>query len=224
MSDRSAQHRPAEHGDGRVVAAFDVDGTLTTRDCVRPFLELLGGRRSILAALARVPHRTLGAAVRLDRDRMKDVVVGGVYAGRSVDQVDAEGRAFADVVFGTMLRPDVLARLRWHQSMGHRTVIVSASLRSYVDPLAASLGVERALCTDVMSAAGRYLGSLDGPNCRAAEKVVRLRAWLAAEQLDDVPIWAYGDSAGDRDMLAAAHHPVWVKGTTVTAVPREEQG
>ncbi len=80
------------------------------------------------------------------------------------------------------------------------------------------------MCTDVMSAAGRYLGSLDGPNCRAAEKVVRLRAWLAAEQLVDVPIWAYGDSAGDRDMLAAAHHPVWVKGTTVTAVPREEQG
>ena len=27
-----------------VVAAFDVDGTLTVRDCVRPFLERLGGR------------------------------------------------------------------------------------------------------------------------------------------------------------------------------------
>jgi phosphoserine phosphatase len=37
-----------------VVAAFDVDHTLTRRDCLRPFLELLGGRRGIAAALTSV--------------------------------------------------------------------------------------------------------------------------------------------------------------------------
>jgi phosphatidylglycerophosphatase C len=208
--------------DELVVAAFDFDGTLTTRDCVVPFLERLGGRRGIAAALARSPHRAIGAAARRDRDRMKSVVVGGVFAGRRVDEVDVAGREFAEVVHATMLRPDTLARLQWHQAMGHRTVIVSASLRSYLDPLATMLGFDQALCTDVAVANGRYAASLDRPNCRAAEKVVRLCEWMAANGSKAATLWAYGDSTGDRELLRAAHHPVWVKGTTVTAVPDED--
>jgi phosphatidylglycerophosphatase C len=212
-----------EPGTPTVVAAFDVDGTLTTRDCVQPFLELLGGRRGIATALLRVPHRSLVAMALLDRDRMKDVVVGGVFSGRDVVEVDEHGHRFAQRVFDTMLRPDTVARVRWHQAQGHRTVIVSASLRSYLEPLAALLGIEHALCTDVVSEAGRYGSSLLGPNCRGPEKAVRLRRWIADENIEHPTIWAYGDSAGDRELLAMADHAVWVKGTTVTAVPEQDQ-
>jgi phosphatidylglycerophosphatase C len=211
-----------ELGSSAVVAAFDVDGTLTTRDCVRPFLELLGGRRGIATSLLRVPHRSVVGLALRDRDRMKDVVVGGVFSGRAVAAVDEHGRRFAQQVSDTMLRPDTVARLRWHQAQGHRTVIVSASLRSYLDPLAALLGIEQALCTDVVSDAGRYGSSLLGPNCRGPEKSVRLRRWIADENIDQPTIWAYGDSAGDRELLAMADHAVWVKGTTVTAVPEQD--
>jgi phosphatidylglycerophosphatase C len=206
-----------------VVAAFDVDGTLTVRDCVRPFLERIGGRRSIAAALARRPVESVRGALRRDRDALKDVVVGGVYRGRSVSAVAAAGREFAGAVADRMLRDDTLARLRWHQGMGHRTVFVSASLASYLVPLAETLGVERALCTDVAVGHGGdvdlYAGRLAGPNCRAQEKLVRLRTWLADEDIAGAEIWAYGDSRGDREMLAAADHAVWVKGVTLDAVP-----
>ena len=39
---------------------------------------------------------------------------------------------------------------------------------------------------------------------RGPEKVRRLQAWLA-----DAPVelWAYGDSAGDDELLAIADHP-----------------
>ena len=205
-----------------VVAAFDVDGTLTVRDCVRPFLERLGGKRGLLVAAARQPVGTTGSVLRRDRDQLKEVMVGGVYRGRSVDEVDAHGREFAAMVAEQWLRPDTVARLRWHQAMGHRTVMVSASLRSYLDPLAATLGIERALCTDVAVADSRYLGALAGDNCRGPEKVVRLRTWLAAEGLDDAELWAYGDSKGDTELLGAASHAIWVKGTTVQAVPSPE--
>lgn len=208
-------------GAPRTVAAFDVDGTLTTHDCVRPFLERLAGRRGIAAALVRRPMATAAGAARRDRDAIKEVVVGGVYRGRAVAEVDALGHEFAAHVERTMLRPDVLARLRWHQSLGHRTVIVSASLRAYLQPLAAVLGIERAICTDVVSEGDRYLDRLEGGNCRAAEKWARLSAWLETEALTDAELWAYGDSRGDREMLAAAHRPVWVQGTTITEVPAE---
>ena len=102
-------------------------------------------------------------------------------------------------------------------------MFVSASLASYLGPLAEQLGVEGALCTDV--ATGHrgddavYAGRLAGPNCRAEEKLVRLRTWLADQDITGAEIWAYGDSRGDREMLAAAHHPVWVRGVKLEPVP-----
>ena len=212
MSDSSS--RPA-------VAAFDVDGTLTTTDCVRSFLAAVGGRRSIAAAALRRPTATLSGVVRRDRDALKEVIVGGVLRGRSVAEVAEVGQRFARRVEATMLRPDMLARLRWHQHVGHATVLVSASLRVYLDPLAASLGLDGVLCTDVGSIGGRYTDRLVGANCRADEKWTRLSAWLAEHELADAELWAYGDSAGDRAMLARAHRPMWVAGTTVSAVPAQ---
>ena len=60
---------------------------------------------------------------------------------------------------------------------------------------------------------------VSSPNCRAAEKVRRLDAWLAASGLRDATVWAYGDSNGDRELLARADHPLFVKDMTVPAVP-----
>ncbi len=203
------------------VAAFDVDGTLTRRDCVRPFLEQLVGRRALVGVALRHPIGLAVGVARRDRDRLKALVVGGAFEGRRVDEVDEVGRRFATQVRDTMLRDDVLGRLRWHQSMGHRTVIVSASLRSYLAPLGEALGLDAVLCTDVVAVDGRYTAELDGGNCRAAEKRARLRQWIATQHIDVAEVWAYGDSRGDREMLDDAHHPVWVHGTTVLAVPPE---
>jgi phosphatidylglycerophosphatase C len=108
------------------------------------------------------------------------------------------------------LRPDVLARLRWHQAEGHRTVLVSAGLRAYLAPLAARLGVDHVICTDLAVAAdGRLTGGLAGGNCRGPAKAQRLAAWLEAAAAPG-PLWAYGDSAGDADLLALADHPLRV--------------
>lgn len=211
---------PVEEATARVVvAAFDVDGTLTSSDCVRPFLQRLGGRRGLALAVVRRPLATLTGLARRDRDRLKEVLVGGVYRGRMVDEVREVGRAFAEVIESTMLRDDTLARLRWHQAQGHRTVLVSASMRAYLEPLAASLGIEHVLCTDVVADGGRYTHLLKGSNCRAAEKAVRLRALLGTHGLDGAELWAYGDSRGDRELLAAAHHPVWAHDVVLTPAP-----
>jgi phosphoserine phosphatase len=36
-----------------------------------------------------------------------------------------------------------------------------------------------------------------------------VREWLAG---DDTELWAYGDSAGDRELLAEADHATWIDG------------
>ena len=205
----------------RPVAAFDVDHTITRHDCVTRFLVRVGGRRGIVLAMGRRPLATLRSAVRRDRDLLKEVVAGGVLRGRSVTDVAALGEAFAAEVMATDLRADVVARLRWHQRAGHRVVLVSASMGPYLRPLGTRLGVDAVLCTDVVAAGGVYGDRLDGGNCRAEEKAVRLGAWLTAEELPTDALWAYGDSAGDVAMLAMAPYPVWVTDAPLPVAPIE---
>jgi len=202
-----------------VVAAFDVDGTLTVRDCVRPFLLRVGGWHGVVTALLRKPIASVGAAAHQDRDRFKELLVGGVLRGRKVQQVEDLGEQFAAQVHDEWLRPDTIERLRWHQRAGHRIVLVSASLGPYLRPLGRRLGVDDVLCAEPLKAGDEFGDGLDGANCRAAEKVRRLDAWLQARRMEDATVWAYGDSAGDRELLARADHPLLVKGTTITAVP-----
>jgi phosphatidylglycerophosphatase C len=202
-----------------VVAAFDVDGTLTTGDCVVPFLRRLAGARGLAAAIVRRPREIAASVAGRDRDRLKEAVVGSVFEGRDVDSVAAAGREFANEVLCSRLRADMIDRLRWHQQCGHRTVLVSASLRPYLEPLAGSLGIDGVVCTDVVADGGRYTDRLLAGNCRGLEKVVRLRAWLGDEGLADAALWAYGDTRSDEPMLAMAAHPIWVSRATVLAVP-----
>jgi phosphatidylglycerophosphatase C len=57
---------------------------------------------------------------------------------------------------------------------------------------------------------GRLTGELAGANVRHDEKVRRLEAWLGKDQA--IELWAYGDSGGDRELLARADHAVRVRG------------
>jgi phosphatidylglycerophosphatase C len=207
-----------------VVAAFDVDGTLTTRDCVRPFLARVAGRRRMITSMIRRPLATIIAAARRDRDRFKEIIVGGSLRGKLIVDVETIGEQFAQYVLVNWLRPDTLRRLRWHQQAGHITVIVSASLAAYLRPLALRLGIDDVLCTDSTRSGDRYGDRLDGPNCRAAEKRRRLDQWLEERRWVHAEIWAYGDSTGDRELLARADHAVWVNGATISEIPEVVAG
>lgn len=200
-----------------IVVAFDVDGTLTTSDCVVPFLRLVGGTAALLTGVARRGVAVLRALAGRDRDRLKAISAETVFAGRPIAQVDGLAGAFAARLAATKLRPDTVARLRWHVDQGHAVVLVSASFASYLRPLAQRLapGADPPIATVATELGvdddGRCTGALLGGNCRAQAKVARLHAWLAEHHggRERVELWAYGDSAGDRELLADADHAVW---------------
>ncbi|MEY2583764.1 MAG: phosphatidylglycerophosphatase [Ilumatobacteraceae bacterium] len=207
-----------------VIAAFDVDGTLTTRDCFLPFLERAAGRRRLITSVLRRPLATVVAAVKRDRDCIKEIVVGGALHGKRIVDIDAIGEQFAQYVLVNWLRPDTMRRLRWHQQAGHRIVLVSASLGVYLRPLALRLGIEDVLCTDSTRSGDRYGDRLLGLNCRAAEKRRRLEQWLEERRFGHAEVWAYGNSAGDRELLDRADHAVWVNGSTISEIPEVVAG
>jgi len=194
------------------IAAFDFDGTLTRSDSVVPFLRLVGGRRWMVRLARHAPSMIVAAAKR-DRDRLKALATEAVFRGVSRSRVDALALEHGRAIAAGGLRDDVLARLGWHLDQGHQVVIVSASYEPYVRVVASSLVADVVATRLAVDADDVCTGELDGSNCRAEEKVRRLDGWLSELGLAraDVELWAYGDSAGDRELLAWADHAVWVR-------------
>jgi phosphatidylglycerophosphatase C len=202
-------------GDARPlhVAAFDVDGTVTRRDCVVPFLRRVAGTGALGRRLASRAVSVATLAGRRDRDGLKAAAAAAAFTGQPLDRIEQLGREFAASVFATGLRPETVARLDAHRERGDTVLLVSASFEVYLRPLAELLGADDVLATRLEVGPDRRLtGRLGGANCRGAEKVLRLHAWLDehAGGRAAAHVTAYGDSAGDRELLADADVAHWL--------------
>ena len=204
------------------VAAFDFDGTLVRRDSFVGFLRRVGGPRAVNAAFARSWRAV--AAVGSDpswRDVVKSNLVKGVLRGRTLEDVRAAALAYSGTVAG-QVTPSMRQLLSQHAQAGHLTVIVSASLELYLQPAAELLGIDEAIGTRLeVGPDGRLTGRLEGANCRGVEKARRLTQWMNDRGLDPdgMPLWAYGDSAGDRQLLELARYATRVRRGRPLSVP-----
>jgi phosphatidylglycerophosphatase C len=194
----------------RSVVAFDFDGTLTDRDSLLPFLvHSSGPRRTALAAVASSMEVTRALVFSRSRDQAKEALFRRILCGRPLEEMKAAGEAFADAIVPAKIRPAMWRRIEQHRRLGHEMVIVSASPDIYIEPIAGRLGFDAAIATRLeVDERGLLTGRMLGVNCRGAEKVRRLREWIGE---DITSLTAYGDSAGDRELLAlAGPGAVWV--------------
>lgn len=203
------------------VAAFDFDGTLVGGDSLPRFLRRVLGTAGFARALARSIPAMTGAYPRSGRDGSKAALLSRAVAGLDAERVAAAGVDFA-AGLAADIRPDMIEILDWHRTQGHRRILVSASLAIYLEPFGALAGFDQVIATRLeVGADGRLTGRIDGVNVRAAEKALRLGALIGT---DPVRLWAYGDSRGDREMLAMADHPVLVRRRPVTIDPDQPSG
>jgi len=194
-----------------VVAAFDLDGTLTEGGSVYQWLATIAGKgRTRRAAFSLLVPLTVGA-IRSSRwaDSAKERLFKKLLAGTDLADVAAASRLFALDHLEHQGRATLLARLQWHLDQGHDVVIVSASPQIYVDVLTEALHATGGLGTRLaVDPRGRLTGGYLGKNCRGSEKMRRLDEWIAQRNYDTPPvIYAYGNSRGDRRMLSGATYP-----------------
>jgi HAD superfamily hydrolase (TIGR01490 family) len=194
-----------------VVAAFDLDGSLTEGGSVWRWLRYLAGTGAVLRAAIPLSIPLMIGALRSGQwaDHAKERLFGTLLIGRDVDEVLDESRTFALAHLERRGRAKVLDRLAWHKGEGHDVVVVSASPQIYVDVIAEALGAQGAIGTRLaVDPLNQLTGSFLGRNCRGSEKMRRLNEWIEQRHYDELPIiYAYGNSRGDRRLLKGATHP-----------------
>ena len=203
-----------------VVAAFDFDGTLTRGGSVWKFLTAMCGRDAVVSAGHRaVPQAGAGRAVRWCRGRRRPKRRSSSAPWRAGPPTTIAERAavFGVAHYRRRHRTKVRARLDWHRRQGHRVVVVSASPEYYVRAAAAELGVDGVVATRLEVDERREAdGALRGRQLPGAAEAARgsssgWRPRLARPTAPDgdgrgrrTYLWAYGNSAGDLEMLEAA--------------------
>lgn len=191
-----------------MVAVFDFDGTLTFCDTLLAFLRRIVGRgRFWLGMVGLLPVLLAYRLGMIGAQRAKEALLRRFLAGMPVSTLRDHVEDFVAAGIGPLINPEAIDRLRAHQQRGHKVIVISASPELYVARWARDLGVDAVAASHLEVRDGVLTGRLDGRNCRGPEKLVRLEAILGS--LAGHEIHAYGDSSGDRELLAAAQHPVY---------------
>lgn len=199
-----------------VVATFDFDGTITYRDTLFAFLLYFAGPwRLLLTTIPLLPILSGYVFKLIPNGVAKEKVLSRFLAGLPEKQLEKVARDFASRRIPVLVRKSALKRLAWHREQGHRCVVISASIEDYVAPWAYEAGFDDVIATRMQrDNDARLTGCYDGQNCYGPEKVRRLRELVG--DLEQMEIYAYGDSRGDRELLALADHAYYKK------MPEEE--
>lgn len=192
-----------------VVAVFDFDHTLTDRDSLLPFLFYIAGFWKTTYYLSTLSLNFLRFLTgNLSRQEIKEKILTRFFRGWSSSDIDAMGKRYAHEKLDRYIKSEAMERLVWHKLQGHRCLLVSATLESYLKPWASRYGFENVLASRLeLTRTGHLTGRLAGNNCWGQEKKRRLLEYLSSEK--QYQLYVYGDSRGDKELLELANYPFY---------------
>lgn len=187
----------------RKVFAFDFDGTITTKDTLLEFIKYAKGRTALYRALlVFLPLLVLMKLQLYSNYKTKEKVFSHLFRGMSLDEFNSLCRNFARDN-RHLLRPKAWLYInKVLQEPDAEVVIVSASIENWVTPFFANQPSIKVLGTQVEVIDGRLTGRFLSANCYGQEKVNRLLSEYPDRKA--YRLTAFGDSGGDRELLAFA--------------------
>ncbi|MGE4503344.1 MAG: HAD family hydrolase [Thiomicrospira sp.] len=188
----------------KTLALFDFDGTLTTKDSLGDFiLHAFGKPKTLIGSIILSPTLAGYALGLIENSQAKQQVINYFFRAKTPQQMQHLGQRYARERIPAILRPAGLQKLQWHQQQGHQIVIVSASAECWLKPWTDAQGYAL-LATRLEVKQNKLTGAYQGQNCHGEEKVRRIQQ--AYDLTQYAQIYAYGDTEGDKPMLALADH------------------
>ncbi len=197
----------------KVIAAFDMDGTLLSSNVIETYLwmrlpELDSHQRigELGSMLRKLPK--LIAAERKDRGAFLRTIYRR-YEGADLDQLNRiVDETLAEHVL-ERLSGAAVRRIREHQTAGHTTILITGAVRPLTRPLAPlfDLVVAADLAVDDR---GRCTGFLTSPPLVGESRSAWIKHHARTEGIDLAASYAYADSHSDLPMLTTVGNPVAV--------------
>ena len=181
------------------IVAFDFDGTLTTKDTLIEFIRYACGTRAFLFGFLRYAHLLVLMKLGLYPNwKAKQKVFAHFFEGMKIEEFDGLCQHFAKDN-QHLLRPKGAEAIQQAMDEGAEVLIVSASIDNWVremitDPVI--IGTQIEIKDGLLT--GRFLTK----NCYGQEKVNRILALYPHR--NEYHLTAYGDSRGDKELLAFA--------------------
>lgn len=189
------------------IAFFDFDGTITHKDTMWEIIRFQKGSAALYTGIARLaPGLVRFKLGRQTAQESKEQVLQHFFGGMPEKAFREICLRFCRELLPLLVREPALAAIRQHQQQGRQVVVVTASAQDWVAPWCETLGID-CIASRLEVQDGQITGKLSGANCNGQEKVVRIRQQFNLHDYTD--IYAYGDTNGDRPMLALAQHPVY---------------
>ena len=181
------------------IYAFDFDGTLTTKDTLIEFIRYSKGSMALGLGFMRYAHLLVLMKIGLYPNyKAKQKVFAHFFKDTTLDDFNALCKAFA-ASSSHLLRPNAIEAINHAIKEGSEVLIVSASIDNWVQPFFPQVKV---VGTQIEVIDGKLTGRFLSKNCYGQEKVNRILSLYPNRQ--DYHLTAYGDSRGDKEMLAFA--------------------
>lgn len=188
------------------IYCFDFDGTLTTSDTLLEFIKYAKGRgRFLMVFLMYSPLLVLMKLHLYPNWKAKQQIFAHLFAGMRIEKFEALCRGFAEES-QHLLRPKGITLMHEALVAGAQVFIVSASIDNWVRPFfdIRNLKGVQVLGTQIEVEDGKLTGNFKSNNCYGKEKVHRIAEALKSFERSEYEIEAFGDSRGDKEMLAFA--------------------
>ena len=181
------------------IYAFDFDGTLTTKDTLIEFIRYAKGSMALGLGFMRYAHLLVLMKIGLYPNyKAKQKVFAHFFKDTTLDDFNALCKAFA-ASSSHLLRPNAIEAIKQAIKEGSEVLIVSASIDNWVQPFFPQVKV---VGTQIEVIDGKLTGRFLSKNCYGQEKVNRILSLYPNRH--DYHLTAYGDSRGDKEMLAFA--------------------
>lgn len=190
------------------VHVFDVDHTLTRHSTGRRFAQA-GIRSGVFRRWDFLSMPWFYLRYRLGSLSLADITREiRMIAGMTTEELrDVAATAWSEFIAGDLF-PEARKHIAACRAVGARTVLLSTSFDLILEPLAAELGVETVIASELEFHNDRATGWIVGGPCYAEEKARRLAGYLAERDIAAAECAFYSDSFHDLPSFQMVGMPV----------------
>ncbi len=153
-----------------ILSLFDFDGTITTDDRLIKFIRfVVGDIKAAWGMFLLSPMLITYKLKIIPNYKAKQWMLSYFFKGMDGQQFLKDAEEYSLNHIDTMLRPKAMEKIAWHKEQGHKVVVVSTSIKSWLKPWCDKNDLDM-IATKIEIKDGIVTGKFLSKNCYGIEK------------------------------------------------------